>query len=204
MASGGWRVTAWSTEHGRGRIASDVGELDFDGHVAVVADFTVGEAVDVGLARDGASYRVTRIAPSGFRSPLAAAPPAPLTPAWRDAIAEIGALLQADMHDLSVAELRDGTLRIEVVDHEWDRRLGTISFDGVRYVQLPTRSCGFARVRGATWRSIATDAALVQTLGFGDEAFESDDVVVSLEPDTFGARGGLVVAATATVTVAPR
>ena len=63
----GWNIIEWSRERARGRVESDAGVLDFDGAVADVDDFRVGEAVELELVADGTTYRVVRIWPVDAR-----------------------------------------------------------------------------------------------------------------------------------------
>ena len=60
----GWRVKAWDRALARGVVTSkQVGDLPFDGSVALVDDFSVGEAVEINVTRDGETYRVTKVWP---------------------------------------------------------------------------------------------------------------------------------------------
>ena len=71
-----WRITAFDRTLARGICTSGIGALPFNASVALVDDFVLGEEVDVSLRRlpDGsaASYEVTRIVPTGWRSPFTA------------------------------------------------------------------------------------------------------------------------------------
>ena len=159
---GGWRVAAWSRELARGRIESDAGVLDFDGACALVADFQLGEAVEVELTGRPGAFRVAKIWPAGFRSPLAAAP-VELSAGCRDAIAALGDMLDGVQIQLTLVELRDGTARFELTDRDWPAPhghvLGAATFAQVSYVQMPVTSTAFAVVRATSWNAIAGTGA---------------------------------------------
>lgn len=63
-----WRVKAWNRALARGVVTSkQVGDLPFDGSIALVDDFSVSEVVEVNVARDGETYRVTKVWPDDPR-----------------------------------------------------------------------------------------------------------------------------------------
>jgi hypothetical protein len=76
-----WRVKVWDRAQARGVVTCEkVGDLPFDGAVALVDDFSLGEVVEITVQRDGDSYRVTKVWPDDPRfhpprDPDANAPP---------------------------------------------------------------------------------------------------------------------------------
>jgi hypothetical protein len=64
----GWRIKSWDRSLGRGLVTSEqAGDLSFDGHVALVDDFVVGEPVELELRRDNGKYVVVRLWPDDPR-----------------------------------------------------------------------------------------------------------------------------------------
>lgn len=71
-----WQITSWDRMRGRGTIAcTGMGEIEFDGSVALVDDFDVGEGVHVELASHDDSFRVTKIWPDDPHVPYSSTNP---------------------------------------------------------------------------------------------------------------------------------
>jgi hypothetical protein len=185
----GWRIVAWSREQGRGRIESDVGVLDFDGHVAMVSDFVVGEEVEVSLEPRGDSYVVRRIWPASPPPPLPA--PDEVPESWRPVIDELSRALSGSDRAVELAAFDQGALRLVVHDQRSVRV--ELVLAEVEYLQLP-RWGNFARVHAATWEQVARDPDRVTALGFAANEFAQNAVIVALEPEEPSERLGLIVA----------
>ena len=116
------------------------GDLPFDGSVALVDDFSVGEAVEINVTRDGETYRITKIWPDDPRF----RPPQPTGARAPDLDAElerrIGALLR-DLPvsiDYRVARWVGGDLFIESDDSSFSYGARIeITLRGASYVELP-------------------------------------------------------------------
>lgn len=206
MSNPGWRITSWSREQGRGTIESDVGELPFDASVADVDDFTIGEQVNVSLTRAGEQYEVTRVCPVSFRSLLPPSPDAPLPGALPDALHALDALLAAPLSCAELRELRAQRLELEIIHSDSPPPLmpplGSVVFEGVVYVQLPTAFDHFKRVTAWPWSAVqAHRPEILERLSF-DHAVEAGSFLICFEPESFGQMPGFVVATAMTTYVA--
>jgi hypothetical protein len=186
-----WRIAAWSRELARGRVDSDAGAFDFDGHVALVGDFTIGEPVSIEIV-DG---RVTKVdlVPVPRLSPT-------LTPEWTSAIDSLSRAFAARDTDLHVVELRDECLRVEI--RSADTQTLTATFSGVRFVQLPLPRARFASASAELYtRSLEVRPAWLQSaLSLRlVEYHEASDVLVSFEPMRPEQRRAFVIAGSLTL-----
>ncbi len=188
----GWRIKSWSRELGRGEIESDAGVLPFDGHVAEVGDFHIGEPVEIVLERG----RVTRIWPPAFQPVLPGdhEPVAELTPGWRAGLAaleNLGAYIFGWRKHEDVVELTFGTATLGA----------TARFEHVLRVELGGYGSRFQRVVAWPWRHVArTEPQLAKRLGIERGG---DSVVTSFEPARHGQSSGIVVAHRLSVTTRP-
>jgi len=153
----GWYVVEWSKERGRGSVESQVGRVEFDGAIAEVDDFVVGEPVQVELERAGDGYRVRRIWPSNLRLPGKDVDTSS-TPALEKQLEEA---ILAEMagkgtcFQYQVKSLVEQTLVLEGDDNRFeDDPSDVIEITGVGYVALPVFfDCQFFRLATAAERN---------------------------------------------------
>jgi len=135
-----WTVKSWDRERARGVIVShQLGDLVFDGAASLVADFKIGEAVEVELEARAEGFHVKRIWPDDPRfvprgELVPSAPPlrADLATRTATALAKAPAAL-----DYRVASLDDDLLvRGDDDAFAYGHRV-EIRFRGVEYVELP-------------------------------------------------------------------
>jgi len=135
-----WRVKAWDRQLGRGVVTSEqVGDLPFDGSIALVDDFRIGETVEINVTRDGETYRVTKVWPDDPRF----TPPQPSFPGAPQLETEIEQRIASALRDLPVSlDYRIARWEEDLVV-EGDSNLFShgaeieIRFQGAAYIELP-------------------------------------------------------------------
>lgn len=192
----GWRIEAWSREHGRGRVASEAGSLELDAAVALVDDFVVGELVDIVLEHG----RVRQIQPRAARSSVGAVAEQ-LPRSWTQALAALRAQLgNGSALVVTAADEQRLTLEVRHAEQPQLRARCVATFDEVAYVQLAMRSTRFATVTARSWRDVyAARPRWLDTFSIELDDVEPDDVLVCFESDEFGTVPGFVIARSMTV-----
>jgi GNAT superfamily N-acetyltransferase len=146
MMSGrrGWFVKSWDRARASGVITSDeLGDLTFDGSVALVDDFVAGEPVEIELDRlGGGGYRVRRIWPDDprFVAPAQARSAAP--PLRPELAAAAGAALAHADGSLDYRIVgRGADVLVQGDDDQFadNRPQVELRLRGVDYLELPAR-----------------------------------------------------------------
>ena len=186
---GGWRVTAWDAVLARGTVESGVGALPFDAAVADVADFRLGEEVDVRLvSRDGA-FVVANVRPVGWRDPPAPTPRpdfGPLLDAMRAAIAN---------RTISMSAFDGETLRLRIDPESYENERW-LEFLGCVFIQMPFELEGVATVN-----AYASDdfARVSREVARHWPSLDAGLTVFRFEPTYFAAAAGYIVAHSARI-----
>ncbi|HEY4175428.1 MAG TPA: hypothetical protein VGM90_01290 [Kofleriaceae bacterium] len=192
----GWKIVEWSREKARGAIESNVGRLPFDGHVALVDDFRIGETVEIRLM-NGA---VTRIAPISARSVVENIPAN--WPHYDKLLARFSSHMGMGS-DLVIVGAGGDRLELELWDHEWwppsVPALAKVTFHEVTYVQLEMRTERFSRITARAWGDVRNaNPPWIRELSIGLDDVDTGEVLFVFEDDTFGARPGFVIASSVT------
>lgn len=141
--SSGWTIESWSRELSRGTIRADqMGSLGFDGAIADVDDFVVGEAVLVEFERHHGTFRVTRVSPDipRFRDPSAATAVTDAPKLESENAARLLEALPTRYVDSVHAFSTDGLVIEGINDTSYTETIRyRLLLRGVEYVELPLR-----------------------------------------------------------------
>ena len=183
-----WRITAFDRTLARGICTSGIGALPFNASVALVDDFVLGEEVDVSLRRlpDGsaASYEVTRIVPTGWRSPFTA-----------PSVSAPGTAIEHFLPDVTgrrawLTTTDDDVVRIQVEDDSY-RPQRALVFAGAIFVQCPTEIDTIATIHAFAPADVLQ---LAPELGRHWPAIPANCTVFRIDPQRFGDAAAYVIA----------
>ncbi len=170
-------------------VTSAVGTLPFDGAIATVDDFHVGEEVAVSLRPSGSSFDVIAVVPVVWRRPDT---PPPLE-ALRTTTSAIDRVVRG--RGISLGSYAEDALTIDV-DVDSYAPPQRVVFSAVAFLQIPSRMDEVAALSAFDGEAfVANDAALVQAW----PKLARGAIVFRFEPASFGESAGYVVARSVTL-----
>ena len=133
-----WRVASWSRTEARGDIASEhfPTPLPFDGSIALVDDFQIGEEVEVEVVRAGDTTVVRKIWPVVSRPNPAQAAEKPLPTTLESRLRQANCALREKWLHGRIAAADRRCLTIQA-DDDYGRRVLVLRFASPTYIQAP-------------------------------------------------------------------